>query len=180
MNNINVFTGPMKSGKSSTIIREAKYLMNAGKKVQVFKPIIDDRFSIDEVKDRDGNSIKAINIKKIDEIQNYDADIFVIDEFQFLDGDLNVITNLAEKGKKFYIAGLNLTAEKKVFGKMGDLIKCSDNVKMCTANCDCCGKNNAIYTFYEAEKTGDILVGEENYKALCSKCYDKLSKAKNK
>lgn len=179
MNNINVFTGPMKSGKSSAIIREAKSLMNAGEKVQVFKPTIDDRFSINEVKDRGGNSIKAINIKKIDEIQNYDADIFVIDEFQFLDGDLNVIKDLAEKGKKFYIAGLNLTAEKKVFGKMGDLIKCSDNVKMLTANCDCCGKNNAIYTFYAAEKTGDILVGEANYKPLCPKCYDRLSEDKN-
>ena len=64
MNNINVFTGPMKSGKSSTIIREAKSLINAGEKVQVFKPIIDDRFSIDEVKDRNGNSIQAIKDKK--------------------------------------------------------------------------------------------------------------------
>lgn len=180
MNNINVFTGPMKSGKSSSIIAEAKSLINAGEKVQVFKPVIDDRFSVNEVKDRNGNAIRAVNINKIDEIKNYDADIYVIDEFQFLDGDLNVITHLAEKGKKFYIAGLNLTAEKKVFGQMGELIKRSGNVQTLMANCDCCGKHNAIYTYYAAEKTGDILVGEENYKALCSNCYDELSAEKNK
>ena len=121
MNNINVFTGPMKSGKSSTIIREATSLINAGENVQVFKPIIDDRFSIDEIKDRNGNSIKAINIKKIDEIQNYDADIFVIDEFQFLDGDLNVITNLAERGKK-NIRGKR-TTYKWIYKKNGKIQK---------------------------------------------------------
>lgn len=180
MNNINVFAGPMKSGKSSTIISEAKNLINQGQNVQVFKPTMDDRFATNQVVDRNGNKIDAININKIDELQNYDADAYFIDEFQFLGGNLNVIKNLADTGKKFYIAGLNLTTEKKVFGLMGDLMKVSDNVKTFTATCDCCGKDNAVYSYCTAEKTGDILVGGDDiYMAVCSECYDKLEAARN-
>lgn len=175
MNNINVFTGPMKSGKSSTIISEANFLINNGEKVQVFKPAIDDRFGTDVVMDRNGNKIKAINISRIEDIANYDADSYFIDEFQFLNGNLNTIEKLAEKGKKFYIAGLNLTAEKKIFGKMGELINLSNNVRMLTAKCDCCGKD-AAYTYCSVKKDGDILVGNDDiYKSVCSDCYNKLT-----
>lgn len=176
MNNINVFTGPMKSGKSSSIISKANTLINNGEKVQVFKPLIDDRFGTDVVMDRNGNKIDAINISKIEDIENYDVDNYFIDEFQFLNGDLNTIERLAKKGKKFYIAGLNLTTEKKVFGKMGDLMSVSNNVKMLTAKCDCCGKDNAIYSYCTVKKDGDILVGNDDiYMAVCSDCYDKLA-----
>lgn len=175
MNNINVFTGPMKSGKSSTIISEANFLIDNGEKVQVFKPAIDDRFGTDVVMDRNGNKIKAINISRIEDIANYDADAYFIDEFQFLNGDLNTIEKLAEKGKKFYIAGLNLTAEKKSFGKMNEIINLSNNVKILTAKCDCCGKD-ATYTYCSVKKDGDILVGNDDiYKAVCSDCYNKLT-----
>lgn len=176
MNNINVYAGPMKSGKSSTIISEANSLLNSGEKIQVFKPTIDDRFGTDVVMDRNGNQIEAINISKIEDIEKYDADSYFIDEFQFLGGDLNTIERLAKKGKKFYIAGLNLTAEKKVFGKMGELMNIANNVNLFTAKCDCCGKD-AIYTYCSAKKDGDILVGSDDiYKAVCSDCYDKLTR----
>lgn len=179
MNNISVFTGPMKSGKSGTIINTANALINQGENVKVFKPVIDDRFGTGFVQDRDGNKIDAININKIDDLQNYDADSYVIDEFQFLEGDLNIIKNLANKGKKFYIAGLNLTTEKKVFGRMGDIMEASDNVQVFKANCDCCGSPNAIYSYCTAEKNGDILIaGDDVYLAVCPECYDKLSLSK--
>ena len=179
MNNISVFTGPMKSGKTSTVINTANALINQGENVNVFKPVLDDRFSTNFVQDRDGNKINAINIGKIDDLENYEADSYVIDEFQFLEGDLNIIKNLANKGKKFYIAGLNLTTEKKVFGRMGDIMEASDNVQVFKANCDCCGSSNAIYSFCTAEKTGDILVaGDDVYLAVCPECYDKLKLSK--
>ncbi len=179
MNNISVFTGPMKSGKTSTVINTANALINQGENVKVFKPVIDDRFSTNFVQDRDGNKINAINIGKIDDLENYEADSYVIDEFQFLEGDLNIIKNLANKGKKFYIASLNLTTEKKVFGRMGDIMEASDNVQVFKANCDCCGSSNAIYSFCTAEKTGDILVaGDDVYLAVCPECYDKLKLSK--
>ncbi|MBO5397311.1 MAG: hypothetical protein J6A36_00020 [Clostridia bacterium] len=175
MNNINVFTGPMKSGKSSTIIKTANELKNKGENVKVFKPTIDDRFGTGFVQDRNGNKIDAININKIEELENYDADSYVIDEFQFLEGNLNIIKNLANRGKKFYIAGLNLTTEKKVFGHMGEIMEASDNVQMFKAHCDFCASANAIYSYCTAPKTGDILVaGDDVYFAVCPECYDRL------
>ena len=111
MNNINVFSGPMKCGKSQKILDEANRQKIAGKNFKILKPSMDDRFGEDYIADRNGNKLKAINISSINELSNYEADVYLIDEFQFLDGNIETILNLADKGKKFYIAGLNLTAE---------------------------------------------------------------------
>ena len=173
MSDINVFTGPMKSGKSQVIINEANRQMIAGKKIQMFKPKLDTR-DYEYVADRNGNKLTAINITNIEEIKNYDADVYVIDEFQFLDGNVNTIEEMASKGKKFFIAGLNLTAEKKPFGKMGDLLCVSDNVQMLTSICEVCKNDNAIYTYCKENKVGDILIGDSQYIPECRNCYDKL------
>ena len=76
--------------------------------------------------------------------------------------------------KRFFIAGLNLTAEKKPFGKMGDLLCCSDNVTMMTSICEICKNDNAIYSFCIADKTGTILIGDSEYIPVCSSCYSQL------
>ena len=113
MGDINVYTGPMKCGKTQRILDEAQRQKIAGKDIKVFKPKIDDRFSNEEVISRKGYKLEAIGINEISEIGNYDADVYVIDEFQFLTGDLKELYRLANMGKKFYIAGLNLTAERR-------------------------------------------------------------------
>lgn len=173
MSDINVFTGPMKSGKSQKIINEAYRQIIAGKKIQMFKPKLDTREQ-ECVADRNGNKLMAVNIQDMNEIENYDADVYIIDEFQFLKGNVNVIQNMASKGKKFFIAGLNLTAEKKPFGKMGDLMCVSDNVQMLTSICEICKNDNAIYTYCKEHKEGDILVGDSQYLPVCRSCYQKL------
>lgn len=178
MGNINVFSGPMKCGKSTKLIIEANKQKTAGKKIKVFKPVIDDRFSSDNITDRNGNSFPAINISNIEEIENYDADVYLIDEFQFLKGNIDTIQKMAGKGKKFFVAGLNLTAERKPFGKMGDLLCNSDNVQMMTATCDCCKSDNAIYSYCKSNKTGDILIGDSEYLSVCANCYNKLINSK--
>ncbi len=164
MGDINVFTGPMKCGKTQKILDEAKRQEIAGKNVKIFKPSIDDRFSNEKVISRNGFNKNAINISNIEEIKKYDADVYVIDEFQFLKGDLNELYNLTKAGKKFFIAGLNLTSERKPFGAMGELMCMSDRVQMLTAVCENC-------------KSEDILVGDEDlYMPVCRKCYEKLIK----
>ena len=159
MGDINVYTGPMKCGKTQKILDEAKRQQIAGKNVKIFKPTIDDRFSEQSVISRNGYKQNAINISSIDEIKNYDADVYVIDEFQFLKGDLNELYKLTQKGKKFFIAGLNLTSERKTFGPMGDLLCMSDNVQMLTSVCENCRSEEAIFTYFKGkQKNGDILV----------------------
>ena len=181
MGDINVFTGPMKCGKTQKILDEAVRQQIAGKNIKVFKPRIDNRFSDVQVVSRNGHKLGAIEIDNVSEINNYDADVYVIDEFQFLKGNLNELYNLAQKGKKFYIAGLNLTSERKPFGSMGELLCMSDNVQMLTAVCENCKNDNAIYTYYTGTaKKGDVLVGEDCYIPVCRKCYEQLTKNKNK
>lgn len=175
MGDINVFTGPMKCGKTQKILDEAQRQQIAGKEIRVFKPKLDDRFSNSEVISRKGYRLNAIEISQIEEIENYDADVYVIDEFQFLKGDLAELNKLAKRGKKFYISGLNLTSERKPFGNMGELLCMADNVQMLTAVCENCHSDNAIYTYFKGKnKTGDVLVGDDCYMPLCRKCYEKL------
>ena len=182
MGNINVFTGPMKCGKTQKIFDEFQRQQIAEKNIKVFSPTIDTRFGVSNIKSRDKNrkNIEAIPINSIEEIQNYDADTYFIDEFQFFFFYSSVIEKMASKGKKFFIAGLNLTAEKKPFGKMGDLLCIADNINMLTSVCDNCKNDNAIFTFYKGKKDGDILIGDSEYLAVCRNCYDKLMKEYNK
>lgn len=174
MGYINVYTGPMKCGKSQRIFSELKRQLIAGKNIKVFKPLLDDRSGDDVISTRAGNSIKAINIQDISEIENYEADSYFIDEFQFLQGDVHVIDKMATSGKKFYIAGLNLTSEKKVFGKMGDLMCIADNIEMMTSICEVCKSEEAVFTYFKGKKDTDIMVGDSEYLPVCRNCYNQL------
>ena len=81
---------------------------------------------------------------------------------------------MASEGKKFYIAGLNLTSEKKTFGKMGDLMCIADNIEMMTSICEVCKSEEAVFTYYKGQKNTDIMVGDAEYIPVCRKCYEKL------
>lgn len=180
MGYINVYTGPMKCGKSQKIFNELKRQLIAGRNIKVFKPTLDDRSGENVIATRAGNTVQAINIHDISELQNYDADSYFIDEFQFLDGDVSVIDKLASNGKKFYIAGLNLTSEKKVFGKMGDLMCIADNIEIMTSICEVCKCEEAVFSYYKGHKDSDIMVGDAEYIPVCRECYNKLASGKYK
>ena len=176
MGYINVYTGPMKCGKSQKIFNELKRQLIAGKNIKVFKPLIDDRAGSNVIATRAGNSIHAINIKNISELEKYDADSYFIDEFQFLKGNVDTIDKMASKGKKFYIAGLNLTSEKKVFGKMGDLMCIADNVEIMTSICEVCKSEEAVFSYYKGSKDTDVAIGDSEYMPVCRECYNELMK----
>jgi len=159
MGNINVYSGPMKSGKTQ----------------EMFKPLIDTRNG-DCIAVRNGINIPAVLIKRIADLKKYDVDAYFIDEFQFLKGDVSVIQEMADNGKKFFISGLNLTSEKKPFGKMPELLAIADNIKLLTSICDNCKCDEAIYTYYKAgNKDSEIIIGDQEYGALCRSCYQELT-----
>ena len=180
MGYINVYTGPMKCGKSQKIFNELKRQLIAGKNIKVFKPTLDDRCGENIIATRAGNTVQAINIHDISEISKFDADSYFIDEFQFLTGDVSTIDKLASEGKKFYIAGLNLTSEKKVFGKMGDLMCIADNIENMTSICEVCKCEEAVFSYYKGHKDSDIMVGDAEYIPVCRECYSKLASGKYK
>ena len=179
MENIHVFYGPMKSGKTEKILSEFQYQVQLGKNVKLFKPTIDIRFDPNKVVSRKGNSAEAININKIDDLQNYEADVYLIDEFQFLDGNLEIIKDLAKKGKIFFIAGLDLTSDRKDFGQMGKLLQFAENKEAVYCDCEVCKSQKARYSFFQGIKTDDIVIGDNQYIPVCEKCYhDLLSEQK--
>ena len=175
MGNINVYSGPMKCGKTQQVLNEYKRQLITGKKVIMFKPNVDTREGADIVKTRNGIGVPSIGIDDISELKKFDADIYCIDEFQFLTGDVSLIQNMADNGKSFYISGLNLTAEKKPFGKMNDLLCIADNVNMLTAICSNCKNENAVYSFFKGDKNQEIVIGDEEYMPLCRHCYEELN-----
>ena len=180
MGDINVFVGPMKSGKTQRMFNELHRQEIAGRDILIFKPKVDNRAGEQYISTRAGEKIKAININNIEELENYNSDVYFIDEFQFLNGDVSSIERLAQQGKKFYISGLNLTAEKKPFGKIGDLMCIADNVELLTSVCERCKCDNAIFSYYKGLKNTDIQIGDSEYIPVCRKCYNALRKEEEK
>ena len=148
MTKINVFTGPMFSGKTNLLLGAYERATIAHKNVLAFKPKLDDRFGDNVIKSRRFGEIEAICISSIDDLKNYDAEVYIIDEFQFLTGDIKVIVQMAdEMDKVFFISGLDMTAEKKPFGLMPEILAVADHVEKCVAICNDCAEENAVYSF---------------------------------
>lgn len=175
-----VYTGPMFSSKSMMLVVAYERAMLSCKKVVALKPLLDDRFGENVIKSRSGVQIMANNISDISELLNYDADVFIIDEFEFLTGDVSIIETLANQGKVFYIAGLDMTAEGKPFGPMPEICVFADEVIKQVAICVDCKMENATHSYYLGHKTEDVVVGDKEYVALCRSCWYKRMKEEGK
>ena len=178
MGRIKVYTGPMFSGKTTAHLSAYERATIAKKKVLAFKPELDTRFGTNVIKSRRFGEIEAICISNIEELKKYDADVYIIDEFQFLKGDIKIILDLADnKDKSFHISGLDMTAERKPFGIMPELLAIADEVQKFVAICHDCNEENAIYSYFLGKKDIDIVLGNTEYVALCRKCMSKRLKS---
>lgn len=176
-----VYTGPMFSSKSVMMFFAYDKNMIAGKKVLAFKPRKDDRFGDDVIKSRSlEQTLKAINISDLSELLQYEADVYIIDEFQFLRGDIYTIQKMANEGKVFYISGLDMTAEGKPFGIMPELLAIADQVHKGVAICNDCKQENATHSYYLGNKDKDVQIGDKEYIPLCRSCWAKRMERKKK
>ena len=177
MGQITVYTVPMFSGKTNALLSAYERAAIAHRKVKAFKPTLDDRFGETVIKSRRFGEIEAICITSLKELKKHDADVYIIDEFQFLEGDIKIIQDLAdEKGKIFYISGLDMTAERKPFGLMPQLLAIADKVEKFVSICNDCAEENANYSYFLGKKDTDIVVGNHEYIPLCRKCMQKRLK----
>ncbi len=173
---ITTFVGPMFSGKSDSLINIYNKIWNKSI-VIAFKPANDSR---DEnfIKSKNWETkIPATFISDLSEIRPYLEDgkykTVFIDEAQFLKGDVSVLTDLSvDYDIDFYIAGLNMTSEQKPFGIMPQILAVSNDIQVITGFCEECNKPS-YYTYYEGEKSSDVLVGDNKYKSLCPACIAK-------
>ena len=172
---ITIYTGPMKSGKTTKLIEKYKEKQLNGRRCIMLKPIIDTRS--DKVISRNNLSVYCEQIKRIEEIYRYSYiyDTFFIDEFQFLSGSVDLLRDMSDNGCNIYVSSLNLNSNKETFGSIGNLMCIADNIEILKSNCDICGQQNAgKYTFCCVPKQEEILIGDTEYKSVCPKCYKEL------
>ncbi len=168
---ITTFTGPMHSSKSEDLINLYNKIYNK-ENILVFKPKIDTR-DLGYIRSKGSDKvIEAICINSLEEIIPYVNDEtanIIIDEIQFLHGDIKVLLYLSIiKDIDIYCAGLNMTSEQDPFGIMPQVLAASDKVVNTVASCNICGRD-AYYTYFVGNKDQDVVVGDENYLSLCSK-----------
>lgn len=136
---VEVICGPMFAGKTEEIIRRIRRLEYAKKNVLVFKPVIDDRYSSDEIVSHNQTKAKSINITSALEVLNYikeDTSAVVIDEAQFFDDNIvDVAEHLANRGIRVIIGGLDRDFRGEPFGPMPKLLAIAEFVSKLTAIC---------------------------------------------
>ncbi len=140
---IEVVCGVMFSGKSEELIRRIKRAIIAKQKVQVFKPVIDNRYDPLCVNSHSGIQFQAVSIKQTENILKYikpDTNVVAVDEIQFFDESMiNVLEHLANKGIRVILAGLELDFRGKPFGIMPQVLCVAEYVDKLHAICVKCG-----------------------------------------
>ena len=173
---IEVVCGSMFSGKTEELIRRLKRAKFARQKVEIFKPSIDKRYSDEEVVSHDSNAIMSTPIDSSAQIllMSSDIDVVGIDEAQFFDdGIVEVCNELANRGVRVIVAGLDMDFRGIPFGPMPALCAIADDVQKVHAICVKCGALAYVsHRIVEGEKR--VLIGEtREYEPLCRECYKK-------
>ena len=186
---IEVITGCMFAGKTEELIRRINVLQFAKKRIVVFKPSIDDRYSIDRVVSHAGSTSESYAISKSEEILELakDAEVIAIDEVQFFDeGIVDVCNYYADRGVRVMCAGLDMDFRGEPFSMMPRLMTQAEFVTKLTAVCTKCGapatRTHRIVNGQPAHYNDPIvLVGaSEAYEARCRHCHDVPGKKKLK
>lgn len=173
---IEVVCGSMFSGKTEELIRRMRRAKFARQKVEIFKPAVDTRYSEEDVVSHDRHKIQSTPIDSSEQILLLASDIDVvgIDEAQFFDDNLvNVCNELANRGVRVIVAGLDMDFKGIPFGPIPALLAIADEVTKVHAICVRCGA--LAYVSHRTVKSERrVLIGEtQEYEPLCRECYKK-------
>ncbi len=178
---VEVICGSMFSGKTEELLRRLRRAAIARQKVQLFKPAIDNRYGVTTVASHDGAKWEGEVINHAAEILKKlepDTIIVAIDEVQFFDDEIvDVCDQLALKGKRVIVAGLDTDFRGEPFGPMPALMAKAESVRKLHAICMVCGGEasrtqrliDGEAAFYEDPV---VLIGAaESYEARCRGCH---------
>jgi thymidine kinase len=182
MGSLEVITGSMFCGKTEELIRRLRRATIARQKIQVFKPVIDDRYAYSKVTSHAGSDIEALPINNSAELlQKLDpeATVIGIDEAQFFDqGIVDVANHLADCGIRVIVTGLDTDFRGEPFSCMPVMIAKADKVDKLSAICMVCGepatRTQRLIDGRPAHYNEPIIVvGASNmYEARCRRCHD--------
>ena len=171
---VEVVCGSMFSGKTEELIRRRRRAQFAKQVVEIFKPAIDVRYSEEDVVSHEGNSIPSTPVDSSASIllMAQGSDVVGIDEAQFFDEHIVEVCNeLAARGIRVIVAGLDLDFKGQPFGPMPALCAIADEVTKVHAICVRCG---ALAYVSHRIVAGDkqVMLGEkQEYEPLCRECY---------
>lgn len=173
---IEIVCGPMFSGKSEELIRRLRRARIARKRVQVFKPALDDRYALDEIVSHGDQRMKSEVVNDAKDILNkldWRTQVVGIDESNFFGPDLvDVAGQLADSGKQVIIAGLDTDYLGRPFTPMPELLCLAESITKTLAICMRCG-NPAKHTQRLVESDDLIVVGAAGmYEARCRHCFE--------
>jgi len=170
---IEVICGSMFSGKTEELIRRLKRVKIANLKVEIFKPAIDTRYDETNIVSHDTNSILSTPVESSQSILLLaeGVDVVGIDEAQFFDAEIgNVCEQLAVKGIRVIVAGLDMDYLGNPFGQMPALLAKADYITKLHAICVKCG-NIANISYRKVALEGQVLLGEKDvYEPRCRHC----------
>jgi thymidine kinase len=173
---IEVVCGPMFSGKSEELIRRLRRAEIARQRVQIFKPMLDQRYSDDHIVSHSALKIRSNAVKTVAEFEamlDVRTEVIGIDEGQFLGNELiDVVIRLADMGKRIIIAGLDTDYLGRPFHPMPELLAVADEITKTLAICMQCG-NPAKHTQRLVASEELIVVGATGmYEARCRRCFE--------
>lgn len=161
---LDVICGPMFSGKTGELIKRVEQARSEGNRVVVIKPSIDTRYSRKKVVSHDKIEVEAVVVGESREIMVavQHADVVAIDEVQFFDeGIVDVCRELANKGLKVVVCGLDLDSNGSPFGSMPELLVYADEVVKLQAVCSQTGAP-ARFTFRHSGGNDTVELGESD------------------
>ena len=173
---IEVICGSMFSGKTEELIRRLRRAQFAQQKVEIFKPEVDRRYDDENVVSHDSNEIRSTPVPAAANIRLFadTCDVVGIDEAQFFDDEIVAVCNdLANKGIRVIVAGLDMDFKGNPFGPMPALMATAEYVTKVHAVCTRTG-NLAHYSYRKSKNDSLVMLGEaEEYEPLSRAAYYK-------
>ncbi len=170
---IEVICGSMFSGKTEELIRRLKRVKIANLKAEIFKPAIDIRYDEVKIVSHDENKVHSTPVSNSQNILllAQDANVVGIDEAQFFDPEIvKVCEELAVRGMRVIVAGLDMDYKGNPFGPMPQLLAIADYITKLHAICVKCG-NIANVSYRKVQSGGQVLLGEKDlYEPRCRVC----------
>jgi len=174
---IKIYTGPMYGGKTTKLLSALERYVYQKKKVALFKPSIDNRYSRESVVTHSGIEWEAFRVPDGDGILLSlpdDTEIVGVDEMFMIPGSANALLQLFATGKTILVSTLQLSYEPAPFREVMNLLPYATSIEICPAVCSHCD-SDAYYTRRTSGGTDTIEVGgAEAYEPLCFKHYGEL------
>ena len=190
---LEIFIGPMYSGKTSKLLDMYKKYTFCKIPVCVVNHVIDDRYHETMMSTHDQQMIPCMQTSRLMDIWNtpeldsriehkdtidnhllmHSAKVILINEAQFFNDLVIAVTSMLNEGKRVYISGLDGDFERKKFGQILDLVPLCDKITKLTSLCGLC-KNGTpgIFSRRLTQDTEQTLIGSDNYIPVCRSCYE--------